>query len=832
MAFFLKQAENAWSIDIDELLRRMAQEGMVTTAEEISKSEMLKSAVMGQLRKTFEEVQNAVKKEASQIKKDVDIIWNDETLGPNGMSIKSAYDKAITRLESQQDSVNRANSLINAGAASENVAAKLAMKQIEMQMRMQKAQFDMYHLQAYQKITALQKEAEEHERIAKLLEQQGGLEEAAKERLKATIAMRDKENVRRSLGLTLTEKTKKEEEQIANLKKLQEESQNRLYTSLREWANVLTSGIQGVFEASNTGNAEYYNKRAVLEADGSFLAKSKKTTSTTTSDKGTSTKTTVSTTTPLQDYYIIENAGTSDAKARKESLTELEYLEKQHEIEQHNARMEAWKKLMDDLNAKMNEQITDWINASLQSQSIDINTDALNVNTTAEKANTEAINALTQMLSQKSESSSGPNIDLTNGLNNLGEVLANNAAIGGGGKEQSGGKTPSYGFELYGEGSPGFMPEEWQPQTFDWNTAPAPATAQDWASELTAKAEANDNLTQQLLEQQDRVVKSQQKADKTMATSTQSAFAKMTQAANLYGIAYAAMSNDNMSMAQKFGMVAVQAAGQAAITALTVNMSQTTAQTAAQTPSVLSRAYSELGPIGGPIAFALFTGLLGGLMGMAASKIAKGKSEIAAATGAGNSVASGRLTTGMLTYASGNVDEFTDPDTLTPGRQYNVNANDGKTYRARYMGRNPHTHITNGPEFHLAGEAGREMIIDAGTTRQITMNEREIYRAIQTISSGGRLSYRRRRGHGVGAFAEGNLEEFEEMGTMGDMGTMGGMSAEQMLALQSSLDRQNDLLENLLVNGVKGVFDVYGKGGLVDSYDRGKKTVARYGQKY
>ena len=65
-------------------------------------------------------------------------------------------------------------------------------------------------------------------------------------------------------------------------------------------------------------------------------------------------------------------------------------------------------------------------------------------------------------------------------------------------------------------------------------------------------------------------------------------------------------------------------------------------------------------------------------------------------------------------------------------------------------------------------------------------------------------------------------------GAMGDV----GMSREQMLALQGSLDRQNDLLEQLLVKGVKGVFNVYGKGGLIDSYDTGKKTASRYGQNY
>ena len=185
----------------------------------------------------------------------------------------------------------------------------------------------------------------------------------------------------------------------------------------------------------------------------------------------------------------------------------------------------------------------------------------------------------------------------------------------------------------------------------------------------------------------------------------------------------------------------------------------------------------------------------------------------------------------MLTYAEGNVNEFTDPSTLTPGRQYNVDAADGKTYRARYMGRNPRTHLTNGPEFHLSGEKGKEMIIDAGTTRQITMNDNEIWRAIQTLSSGGRMRRVMKRGRGVPAFADGNVEDFEEMLGGVDAGMVSGMSPEQMAALQASIDRQSDLLDRALTEGIKGVFNVYGPDGLVSSYDQGKKTLQRHGER-
>ena len=358
VAFFLNNAADAWSIDIDELLRRMAREGMETTAEEISKSDMLKQAVMGQLRKTYQEVQDAVKKEASQIKKNVEIIWNDEAQGIGGKSMKSVFDQATARLGMQQDSVSRANSLIGAGPASDNVATRLAMKQIEVQMRMQKAQYDMYRVQASQRITALKAEAAEHERIAKQMKQEGNIMEAERENLAATNALRDAENVKRSLGLTLAEETKKEEEQMAELLKLQEESQNRLYTSLREWADLLTSSLQGVMEASHTADRDYYNERAKLNLTGK-------------GGPGAGT------------YIVIDNEGTSDARAHYEYLDERQALERQREIENDNAVKDAWKKMLDDLNQKMSDTITDRLNAMLQNQSIDANTQAVIANTQA-----------------------------------------------------------------------------------------------------------------------------------------------------------------------------------------------------------------------------------------------------------------------------------------------------------------------------------------------------------------------------------------------------------------------------------------------------------------
>ena len=714
-AFMLGEAENAYSTTIEEVMRHMGEQGMQAWADAIRGDTQMQQALMAQLRTAYDEIQNAIKKEASLIKKQTDIWWADIAEGQT-QSRRDGFEKALSRLGLAEDQVKRANSLIGAGQASERVADRLAIKQMQVRLAMQTTYYNRMRQIG-------------EERIAQL---------------KAEGRLEDAEHLRRSLNLAKTEELKKLEEQRVAIANQMEESQNRLYTALREWGDLVASSLQGVFEASNTGQKEFYTEQAKKRLTGASTS---------------------------GQYIVVENAGTKDAEASYQTLSDQEVLD----IEQRNAMADAWKKLMDDLNMKMSETITDQLNAMVQNVSIDANTDALD-------ANTKAILR-----------------------------LAATMAGGGAGDDSAAGA---------GFGVDGISPL--QP------TSDTPA-AETIISPWQAYAEGSTAAKETILQNQQDIAQGQVQTDTKIQKSTQSAFAKMTQAANLYGIAYQAMSNDNMSATQKFGMIAVQAAGNAAITALTTNLSQTTGQVAAETPSVLSKLWSQLGWGAIPV-FAIFTGLLGGLMGLAASKIAKSKSEIAQATGV-SSVASGRLTTGMLTYAEGNVNEFTDPSTLREGRQYNVDAADGKTYRARYMGRSPKTHLTNGPEFHLSGERGREMIIDAGTTRQITMNEGEIWHAIQTLSGGGRISALRRRGRGVAAFADGNLSEFPDYSEYPESAAA-GMSAEQAASLQASIDRQSDLLEDLRINGIKATFDVYGKGGLVDSYDSGKKTLNRYGQRY
>ena len=347
-----------------------------------------------------------------------------------------------------------------------------------------------------------------------------------------------------------------------------------------------------------------------------------------------------------------------------------------------------------------------------------------------------------------------------------------------------------------------------------------------------AAADASTAAMEKSLENNKKIETSTKKTNKTQQDSTKSTYAAMAQAMNMYGLAYQAMSNDNMSSTQKFLTFALQSAGQVAIAMLTTNMLQTEGQSQVELPGILGKAASQLGPIAGPIAFAAMTALLGGLMAVATSKVSKSKSQIAQVTGA--SVSAGRLSTGMLTYAEGNVNEFTDPSTLTPGQQYNVDAADGHTYRARYMGSNPTTHLTNGPEFHLVGERGREAIIDAHTTRLLQMDDTGIWNAIQTLYNGGSVQSVRRRGGGMRTFATGNLDDFGDVAVTANDGTGDTQngSSDMAASMKASLDRNNELLQRALDEGIQAKFDIYGKNGLIDSYDRGKKTVNRHGERY
>lgn len=840
LEFVMRQVEEAYDLSINDLIERMKKEGFGEWAKAIESDDQMQQAMLAQLHQTYDAVQDAIKKESGLIKKHVEMQWADIAKGQT-MSLKDQYEAAINALGMQEQSVSRANSLIGAGEASNRVADRLAIKQLQIKIDMQHHYYLLMQAEGQKRLAFLQEEEARQKRIAEQLKQQaaaakaaGKTEEAkrktreAEEALTAsTLAHLDAEHLTTSLNLS---KTKEQTEQMKLQKEIAdkvEEMQNRTYEDLKSWADLLTSSLQGVMEASNTADRDYYNERAKLNLTGK-------------GGPGAGT------------YIVIDNEGTSDASAHYEYLDERQALERQREIENDNAVKDAWKKMLDDLNQKMSDTITDQLNAMLQAENIDKNTQAVIENTRAIYAS----------MGQGGASDFSDASKLKRDKNGM-AVDDNGQPIAPIQPAEQTGETPAWKpFWQMTEEEKAKAVED-MTTMYQANNEIAIAAETEKAAALAEipgytpsplaiteeqvdavgeklnalnekEIEASKVKTDAILANQQKVKQGGLQTDQQMTKSSKASFAAMTAAANMYGIAYQAMSNENLSTTQKVEMMMVQAAGQAAISMLTASMAASTGETAANAPAWMSKFLKDLGPYAGPVAIGVFTALLGGLMGIATSKIAKSKSEIAQATGA--SMSAGRLSTGMMTYAEGNVNEFTDPNTLTPGRHYNVDGADGKTYRAKYTGNNPKTHITNGPEFHLVGEAGREAIIDAHTTRLMQMDDTGIWNAIQTLYNGGRISQvrRRRSGMGMRAFAGGNLDEFEEMGSgmgMDGSGTA-GMGTEQMAAFQSSIDRNNELLERALTEGIHASFDVYGKGGLIDSYDQGKKTASRHGEKY
>lgn len=815
LTFLLGEAENAYSMTWDKLEADMRKNGMGSWADAILGSEdadTAKQAVIAQLHSIYDDVQDAIKKEASLMKKQTEIQWSDAIL-PGNVSMKQTYERTAAALGVEQGRVSRANSMIGAGALSDNVASKLAIKQIQIQLKMQEHYYNLMRKIGEERVADLKRQEQE----ARL---RGDINKADQ------LAL-DAKHAQMSLNLTLSEEENALAKQHEDIVARTEESQSKIYAMLKDWSTLFASSLQSLFEASNTGLGDYYDSLAKMRLTGEGSA------------GGT--------------YVVIENSGTENASAHYESLDGEEALKRQLEIEQQNAMADAWKKVMDDINNKISEQITDWINASLQNQALDNNTQALMQNTAALYA---SINS--QQEDFGSDYLVGPDgvpnyLRSPESMDELPRAYRKRAGLLN--NEQGEAPLPVWptseedlqqkqeqigslwtAYKEYGIAAKTEMAEALADvpganSVLEMNTDQQNAQLESMKTTYQDMVDASKDASLQMISNQQAVNKTNTATSRQMVNTNKNAFAAMTAAANMYGIAYQAMSNDNLTTAQKVQMMIVQAAGQAAISMLTASMAASTGETAANAPGWVSRTLKDLGPIGGPVAVGVFTALIGGLMGLAMSKITKSKSQIAQVTGA--SAGAGRLSTGMLTYAEGNVNEFTDPSTLTPGRSYNVDGADGRTYRAKYMGANPKTHITNGPEFHLVGERGREAIIDAQTTRQIQMDDTGIWHDIQTLYNGGSISAVRRRRSGVRAFASGNIDEFDDVVAVTDGSTSASSSgSDATAALQASLDRNSEVLERALRDGIKGIFDVYGKGGLVDSYDRAKKNVNRHGEKY
>ena len=208
---------------------------------------------------------------------------------------------------------------------------------------------------------------------------------------------------------------------------------------------------------------------------------------------------------------------------------------------------------------------------------------------------------------------------------------------------------------------------------------------------------------------------------------------------------------------------------------------------------------------------AAISAALSALLGAAMGGVNKAKSEVAAATGANT----GRLATGMLTYAEGN---------------YPVLGNDGNVYNAKYEGSGMKTGIyRGGAHFGIFSEKKPEAIIDGDTTQRLIMNHPDIWKAIVTLSKNGRLD----SGMGMRTFATGNIndlarqaQDMEASATTDNSVQMAEMQA-TMAATQQALAQ----LTQVLAGGIKANINMYGEDGMYKSMKKAEKYAGRVGYK-
>ena len=325
----------------------------------------------------------------------------------------------------------------------------------------------------------------------------------------------------------------------------------------------------------------------------------------------------------------------------------------------------------------------------------------------------------------------------------------------------------------------------------------------------------------------------QKTTDTTMSKSEMSvarSTSGMIQAANLYGIVYNTMMNDNLTVTQKVGMSMLQFMGQVAMSMLSAYISEVVSVGAKNAAQSVGRAFAENNFWVAMGISAAVTAAIGAATALATKKMKKSQQEIAQATGA----SAGKMTTGMLTYATGRYldDEnfrakagmlaFSDGYNLSNGysigNEYDVDGADGKGYRARYVGSvsNLGTGIQRGVHFGIFSEEKPEMVIDGDTTEAIHSKYPELEQAILSVRRTGSYQPEQLLGinydnvtrsiailrnsralsfaHKMPAFDEGNYP-YEGGSSQGHTSAMYGISPELTAALIESISRLNVQLD-------------------------------------
>ena len=316
-------------------------------------------------------------------------------------------------------------------------------------------------------------------------------------------------------------------------------------------------------------------------------------------------------------------------------------------------------------------------------------------------------------------------------------------------------------------------------------------------------------------------VQTQQKTDKMKVKSSEQATAQLISGLNLYSAAYTAMTNDSMSSTEKMEMFVIQAIGQGLISSLTAMIPYVIGTAAADEAGAIAKAFHDLGPIGGAAAIAGITAMIGLALGAATNAVSKSKQQIASATGAGT----GKLVTGMLTYAKGRYPVYADG-------QYEVQGNDGRSYNARYEKELSTGVYGGGAHFGIFSERQPEAVIDGRTTGRVVMDYPAIWRDIVSLSRFGRLApdspYSRR----MNTYADGNLSMIPAGDATGTVAGDATGTADSNAALASIIQQNNAIMTQLqaqLAAGLSVNMSMFGKNGLHKTTQKMNRYAERYG---
>ena len=187
---------------------------------------------------------------------------------------------------------------------------------------------------------------------------------------------------------------------------------------------------------------------------------------------------------------------------------------------------------------------------------------------------------------------------------------------------------------------------------------------------------------------------------------------------------------------------------------------------------------------------------------------------------------SGKLATGMLTYANGRYPTYSD-GTMS------VQGNDGNTYNATYKP-NLSTGEYRTPHLGIVGEKGAELIVDSPTYKNLQRYRPDILDDIYRIHRYGtrRVDWGEtaRRGNevlarraGVRTFADGSIDEVLDGAAMAD-------NTASQEALTTTLSSLATVLANIQRQGIAAHMSVYGSQGARSQLDKANKFMRKIGK--